>query len=459
METVEHATDTRPSLTTLPGDDIRQILWGFADRFDIQMLVQSVRPVARGQVARLVADGGRHTHDWTDAKNDLLASFDAAGVTALFADPEYGGFIEGPKNLALALAAFELAWVDGGAATCSLAGHLALAPIHEKGTEEQKRTYMSRAIPGQSEEVARGAFCLTEPLPFVGVDTRVLSGRVRIEGWNDGEEPMLRVEKRGRFITNMGFANFVTAAVESDDERLKGTCMVILEESDPGTFDRGSATHKLVHQLSSTTDPIFNLVVPASRIIGGYTLKDGVIVPNYNHSQIIEAVFRRTRVTVGLMTAAKMLSAVEPVIRYQRSRFRGGAADAPGSPATTSDSSRRKTPCTVSSTFGPLAKRPLRSDSRPRNSSTSSTRSITGATTSSVKAESRTDGPDSRCSRRSAVPPWSISGCGRWGLENAMKPVSRSWRRTTSRSSSYRMRSPSSSALPSNSGTPATERT
>ena len=332
METVEHATDTRPSLTTLPGDDIRQILWGFADRFDIQMLVQSVRPVARGQVARLVADGGRHTHDWTDAKNDLLASFDAAGVTALFADPEYGGFIEGPKNLALALAAFELAWVDGGAATCSLAGHLALAPIHEKGTEEQKRTYMSRAIPGQSEEVARGAFCLTEPLPFVGVDTRVLSGRVRIEGWDEGEEPMLRVEKRGRFITNMGFANFVTAAVESDDERLKGTCMVILEESDPGTFDRGSATHKLVHQLSSTTDPIFNLVVPASRIIGGYTLKDGVIVPNYNHSQIIEAVFRRTRVTVGLMTAAKMLSAVEPVIRYQRSRFRGGAADAPGSP-------------------------------------------------------------------------------------------------------------------------------
>ncbi|MEZ4651525.1 MAG: acyl-CoA dehydrogenase, partial [Candidatus Eisenbacteria bacterium] len=91
METTAHATETRPTLTTLPGDDIRQILWGFADRFDIQMLVQSVRPIARGQVARLVADGGRHTHDWTDAKNDLLTAFDAAGVTALFADPEYGG--------------------------------------------------------------------------------------------------------------------------------------------------------------------------------------------------------------------------------------------------------------------------------------------------------------------------------------------------------------------------------
>ena len=46
-------------------------------------------------------------------------------------------------------------------------------------------------------------------------------------------------------------------------------------------------------------------------------------IPRYNHSEIIEAVFRRTRVTVGVMTAAKLLSAVEPVIRYQRGRFRG----------------------------------------------------------------------------------------------------------------------------------------
>ena len=108
--------------------------------------------------------------------------------------------------------------------------------------------------------------------------------------------------------------------------------MVILEETDPGTFDRGVPTRKLVHQLSSTRDPVFSLRVPASRIIGGYTIKDGVIVPNFTHGEVIEAVFRRTRVTVGLMTAAKLLSAVEPVIRYQRGRFRGGDAAAPGSP-------------------------------------------------------------------------------------------------------------------------------
>ena len=76
--------------------------------------------------------------------------------------------------LALALTAFELAWVDGGAATSSMAGHLGLAPIHEKGTPEQKQEYMSRAVPpqpGENRAQGRAAFCLTEPLPYVGVDT------------------------------------------------------------------------------------------------------------------------------------------------------------------------------------------------------------------------------------------------------------------------------------------------
>jgi alkylation response protein AidB-like acyl-CoA dehydrogenase len=158
----------------------------------------------------------------------------------------------------------------------------------------------------------------------------MLNGKVRVAEWKDGKEPWLQVDKRGRFITNIAFANFVTAAVNSDDPQIKGSCVVILEETDEGTFDHGTPTKKLVHQLSSTGDPIFNLKVPASRIVGGYTVKEGVIIPNYNHSEIIEAVFRRTRVTVGLMTAAKLLSAVEPVIRYQRERFRGAEGTKPG---------------------------------------------------------------------------------------------------------------------------------
>ncbi len=322
------------TMLALPGDAVRQIQWRFSDRFDIQMLVQSSRSVARGTVARMVAAGERNTHEWTPAKNEMLEAFDRSGITAAFMEPEEGGFIVGPKNLALSLAAFELAWVDGGAATASLASFLALAPIHERGTQEQVTRYKTLAAPpqpGEDRTPWRGAFALTEPIPYVGVDTGMLSGKLRVAEWKDGEEPWLQVDKRGRFITGIAFANFVTAAVMSDDARIKGSCVIIMEEGDEGTFDRGTPTKKLVHQLSSTGDPIFNMKVPASRIIGGYTVKDGVIVPNYNHGEVIEAVFRRTRVPVGLMTAAKLLSAVEPVIRYQRERFRGAEGSRPGS--------------------------------------------------------------------------------------------------------------------------------
>jgi alkylation response protein AidB-like acyl-CoA dehydrogenase len=322
------------TMLTLPGDAVRQIQWRFASRFDLQMLVQSARGVARGTVARLVTAGERNTHEWTPGKAEMLEAFDRAGITALFMEPEEGGFIAGPKNLALALSAFELAWVDGGAATASLASFLALSPIHERGTQEQITRYKTLAAPpqhGEDRKPWRGAFALTEPIPYVGVDTGMLSGKLSIAEWKDGEEPWLQVDKRGRFITNIAFANFVTAAVNSCDSRIKGSCVVIMEDGDEGSFDRGTPTKKLVHQLSSTGDPIFNLKVPASRIVGSYTVKDGVIVPNFNHGEIIEAVFRRTRVPVGLMTAAKLLSAIEPVIRYQRQRFRGAESAKPGS--------------------------------------------------------------------------------------------------------------------------------
>ena len=46
-----------PTLRTLPSDDVRQILWRFADRYDLQMLVQSARGVARGPVLAALRGG------------------------------------------------------------------------------------------------------------------------------------------------------------------------------------------------------------------------------------------------------------------------------------------------------------------------------------------------------------------------------------------------------------------
>ena len=109
-----------------------------------------------------------------------------------------------------------------------------------------------------------------------------------------GPRPKLRVEKRGRFITNIAICDYVTVAANSGDDRIKGSCMVIVEATDPGTFDRGAQTLKCVHQLSNTGDPVIDVVVPASRIVGGYTIKDGQIVPNLAHSEIIAQVFSKS---------------------------------------------------------------------------------------------------------------------------------------------------------------------
>ena len=83
----------REAMRTLPGDDVRQIMWRFADRYDLQMVVQSSRSVARGPVARLVAEGARNTHEWTAEKSNLLKAFDEAGISSVFLEPAQGGFI------------------------------------------------------------------------------------------------------------------------------------------------------------------------------------------------------------------------------------------------------------------------------------------------------------------------------------------------------------------------------
>ena len=180
-----------PLLPTLPSDEIRQVMWRWRDRDDLWQLVRATRGVARGLVARLVAQGQRDTYQWTPEKHRLLDALDAAGVSSVLVDPQYGGTGRGSKNLALALAVYELAWVDGGAASCLMALRLALEPIMMLGTDEQKDRYLRASIPQGGAPAARGAFCLTEPLPYAGVDTGMLSGKVSVEQWPDGEIPIL----------------------------------------------------------------------------------------------------------------------------------------------------------------------------------------------------------------------------------------------------------------------------
>jgi hypothetical protein len=100
-------------------------------------------------------------------------------------------------------------------------------------------------------------------------------------------------------------------AVSGDGASVRSSCLVTLEPGDVGLFERGPQVRKLGHRLASTTNPNFDLRVPASRIVGGCTVEDGVVIPRFDHRPLLEPALRRTRALLSLMTASKALSMVE----------------------------------------------------------------------------------------------------------------------------------------------------
>jgi hypothetical protein len=279
-------------------DEAHAALWRIADRAELLKLRDKARLTAREKIAPLLAQA-RTPSEWTEEKAHVLGALDAQGLTGILASARHG------LTLPLALVVWELASVDAGVATCSLSGSLAQMPIRDFGTDPQRDRYLGRA------DLRHGALCLTEPIPGAGAEATFLAGRMVLAGAGADGEPLLEIQKRGRFISHMDFADFVVAAVEGDGEGVRGSGLVILEPDDEGDFERGSPVRKLGHRFASTTDPVFRLTVPASRIVGGYTMEEGAIVPRFSHRVLLEPALRRMRALLSLMTAAKALSTVQ----------------------------------------------------------------------------------------------------------------------------------------------------
>jgi hypothetical protein len=288
-------------------------MWRLTGRDDVTELMRSARQIARQVVEPLVASGGRSDRSWTDEKAHLLQVLDDGGLTSIVANSGSASAVP------LAASLWELAWIDGGAAVCALSGALAQMVVRDFGTPGQRAGYLSQG------DRRHGALCLTEPLPGAGSDATMVDGRIGVAEWIPGEQPVLEVEKRGRFTSHMDFADFAIAAVDSRDARLRGSCLVILEPGDAGIFDRGTPIRKFGHQLSSTADPTFRLRVPAERVLGGYRIEGDTIVPTYNHRELLAPAFRRTRAVMSLVTASKMLSVLAPVIVCCRNYHEGGS--------------------------------------------------------------------------------------------------------------------------------------
>ena len=291
-------------LRTLPGDDVRQIMWRFADRYDLQMLVQSV--ASGGPRTGGPAGGrGRTQHPRMDRprRPSSLKAFDESGITGALHGSGAGRLHRGSQESGAG--AGRLRAVLGGR------GRRHLQPGGQPGPRPHPRArhagaagHVHARMPSRPSP-ARTARPGAAPSPHrADAVRRRRDGHARRQGaggrmgGRQGADPpggqaralhhqhgLRQLRDRGRGLRR-----------PAHQGQLHG---------DPGSRPtRACSTAARPPRSWSTSSPPRAIrssacACPASRIIGGYTVKDGVIVPRYSHGEIIEAVFRRTRVTVG----------------------------------------------------------------------------------------------------------------------------------------------------------------
>lgn len=130
--------------------------------------------------------------------------------------------------------------------------------ILNKGTEEQKQTYLPKMVTGECV----GAVAMTEP--GAGSD---LQG-VRTTAKRDGDEYVINGSKT--FITNGQHCDMVIVVARTNLEvsGSKGTTLFMVDSTTPG-FERGRNLEKIGLHASDTSELFFEDVrVPASAILG-----------------------------------------------------------------------------------------------------------------------------------------------------------------------------------------------
>lgn len=140
-----------------------------------------------------------------------------------------------------------------------LSGHtsLAVSPILEFGTDEQKQKYLPKMARGEW----LGAFGLTEP--NAGTD----ASNQQTTAILDGDDYVLNGTKI--FITNAGYAHvYIIFAMTDKTKGLKGITGFIVESDTPG-FSVGKKEKKMGIRGSSTCELIFeNCRIPKANMLG-----------------------------------------------------------------------------------------------------------------------------------------------------------------------------------------------
>lgn len=224
---------------------------------------------------------------------ELVPELADMGVFGPTTPEEYGG--AGMNSVAYGLICQELERGDSGLRSfCSVQGSLVMWPIHEYGSEEQKREYLPKLASGEMI----GSFGLTEP------DFGSNPGGMLTTAKKDGDDYVLNGRKM--WITN-GSVSDIAIVWAKVDGRVKG----FIVPTDAKGFLAPDHNHKWSLRASYTSELVLEDVrVPASAMMPG---ADGLSGPLQCLTQA------RYGIAWGVLGSA--YACFDEALRYQKERI------------------------------------------------------------------------------------------------------------------------------------------
>jgi short/branched chain acyl-CoA dehydrogenase len=227
--------------------------------FDLSPEQEQFRKAVRQFAEDVVAPRAEEMDRAGELPMDVVAQMADLGLFGLPFPEEYGG--QGADFLTLCLAIEELARVDSSIAiTLEAAVGLGANPIHQFGTEDQKRRWLEPMCRGE----ILGAFGLTEPGGGSDAEaTRTTAGL---------EDGSWVINGSKAFITNCGTpiskVATITAVTGQRDDGRKEISAIILPSDTPG-FEVGKSYRKVGWHASDTHELSFtDCRVPEENLLG-----------------------------------------------------------------------------------------------------------------------------------------------------------------------------------------------
>jgi alkylation response protein AidB-like acyl-CoA dehydrogenase len=236
--------------------------------------------------------------------SDLIPELARRKLLGILIPKTHGG--AGLDQISFAIVIEEIARVDGSLAM-TVASHNALGVghLHQFGSEEQRRRFVTRLASGE----VLGAWALTEP--HAGSDASALSTTARREG--DGWV----LNGRKMFITQGSVAGIYVILASTDPGKgVKGLSAFVVEKGTPG-LTAGPQTDRFgVRSSDNTPLTIENVRIPAGNLIG--KLHDGF-------HQAME-LLNGGRIGIGAMAVGLGQAAFEAAAAYSKERVQFGKA-------------------------------------------------------------------------------------------------------------------------------------